>query len=383
MAVTLETIMEQLNTMSTSIESIKDSVKKCNDNITLCNQKQDSFMPRLEKLERDMVVVKREVTSLKERNVQLESYVRRDNLIFGGVTESDPDDCENQIKYLISNKLNIPTDDMKFARVHRLGKKQQGKVRPIIVRFHFFGDRMEVWKKRKLLQGSAHWIAEDFPPEIQDRRRILKHILRSAIELDPREQNDINDIYLVADKLIIRGVTYTVNNLGSLPEDLRPEKVATPQIGDNVTAFYNELSPLSNFYPAKFIHEGVMYLHVEQFFCAKKAEINNKLDVKHEIMQQVSPLKCKILAKALPNSVEWKRNQEQIMAIGCEAKFQQNTKLANFLKMTGETSLIEARKDDKFWGAGVAHSDPQIKLDKYPGKNKLGKILMDIRAKLD
>ena len=75
------------------------------------------------------------------------------------------------------------------------------------------------------------------------------------------------------------------------------------------------------------------------------------------------------------------------MAIGCEpkceAKFQQNTKLANFLKMTGETSLIEARKDDKFWGAGVAHSDPQIKLDKYPGKNKLGKILMDIRAKLD
>ena len=81
MAVTLETIMEQLNSMSTSIESIKDSVKKCNDNITLCNQKQDSFMPRLEKLERDMVVVKREVTSLKERNVQLESYVRRDNLI--------------------------------------------------------------------------------------------------------------------------------------------------------------------------------------------------------------------------------------------------------------------------------------------------------------
>jgi ribA/ribD-fused uncharacterized protein len=382
-AVTLESIMDKLTSMSDSIESLKDTVNQCNVNISACNEKQDSILPRIETLERDMAVVKREVTSLKERNIQLEAYVRRDNLIFGGLTESDPDDCANKIRLHIQNNLKIPTNEMKFTRVHRLGRKQPGKTRPIIVRFHYYGDRMQVWKNRKELKGHTHWIAEDFPPEIQERRRILKHILRSAIDLDPRKPEDINDIFLVADRLTINGVTYTINNLRSLPEHLRPEKLSTPQIGEKVVAFYNELSPFSNFYPAKFTHEGVEYLHVEQFFCAKKAEITERPDVKHSIMQQVSPLKCKALAKNLPNSLEWKRNQEQIMTIGCEAKFQQNAWLGDFLRKTGELSLIETRSDDKFWGAGVAHSDPQIAHDKYPGKNKLGKILMDIRSKLD
>jgi ribA/ribD-fused uncharacterized protein len=337
----------------------------------------------MELLEKDMAVVKREVSTLKEKNLQLETYVRRENLIFGGIAESEPDDCASKIRHFIKNNLNIATDEMKFSRVHRLGKKQPGKCRPIIVRFHFYGDRMQVWKKRIALQNTPQWIAEDFPSEIQDRRRILKLILKSAYEQDPRKPEDINDIYLSIDKLIIGGVVYTINNLRSLPENLRPEKISTPQIGENVVAFYNELSPLSNFHPAKFNHEGEQFLHVEQFFCAKKAEIVNRPDVKHDIMKEVSPLKCKVLAKNLPNTLEWKRNLEKIMSVGCEAKFRQNVYLGEFLKKTGEMTLVETRKEDKFWGAGVAHNDPQVALDKYPGKNKLGKILMDIRSKLN
>ena len=264
---------------------------------------------------------------------------------------------------------------MKFARVHRLGKKSKDKIRPIIVRFHFYGDRQLVWKGRKNLAVDGHWIAEDFPPEILERRKILKPILKTAIETDSSE-----NAYLVADKLIIGGRTYTMANLKSLPEHLRPENVATPTIG-KVLAFYNASSPLSNFFPAEFTHEGISYRHVEQFFCAKKAEMTNSLEVKHEIMKEVSPLRCKQLAKNLPNTVDWKRNQESIMVTACEAKFEQNPLLLEFLKGTGGKCLVEARKEDKFWGAGLTHKDTQITSDKLPGKNKLGKILMDIRAK--
>ena len=71
------------------------------------------------------------------------------------------------------------------------------------------------------------------------------------------------------------------------------------------------------------------------------------------------------------------------MKTGCLAKFQQNPSLRQFLlSKTQNKTIVEARSDDKFWGAGLKHDSPQITGDKWPGKNKLGKILMLVRDEL-
>ena len=72
--------------------------------------------------------VKKEIELVKEKNVRLESYLKRDNLLFGGISESEPEICEDKVKFLIRNSLKLPCDDMKIIRVYRVGKKQPGKL---------------------------------------------------------------------------------------------------------------------------------------------------------------------------------------------------------------------------------------------------------------
>ena len=379
---TLESIAAQLHTMNTSIEELKTSVATCNTSIATCNENHKTLrteiLPRIVIIENNITAIKADVAALKEKNIILEAYIRRDNLLFGGLTETENEDCEEKIRNHINTVLGLQSDNMLFVRVHRLGKKIQGKTRPIIVRFHFFGDRKLVWSKRKELGTTDYWMAEDFPSEIQDRRRILKPILKHAIQL----QGSTDGIYLSGDRLTIANKTYTVDSLNTLPPQLAPEKSATRRVGDKLTAFFHENSPLSNFHRSTFIQDGIEYRHVEQYFTAQKAKITNNDVIYNAIMKESSPLKCKQLAKQLTNTMEWKRSQEEVMTVGCTAKFEQNPVLLKFLLETDKSTLVEARKDDKFWGAGLGPDDPQLMTDKWPGKNKLGKILMAIRAKL-
>ena len=151
---------------------------------------------------------------------------------------------------------------MKFTQVKRMGPPKPGKVRPIVASFHFFGD---VWKGRGKIRHLKFWMAEDFAPEMQEKRQILKPILKHAIDNNLSEK-----AYLVFDKLIIDGATYSVENLIQPPDELDPVKVVNSTIGDKVAAFHNRYSPFSNFYEAKFTLEGQEYQHVEQYFWKKK-----------------------------------------------------------------------------------------------------------------
>jgi ribA/ribD-fused uncharacterized protein len=76
----------------------------------------------------------------------------------------------------------------------------------------------------------------------------------------------------------------------------------------------------------------------------------------------------------------WKNKQEEFMSKGCREKFMQNPSLMQFLKDTDGKTIVEARSDDKFWGAGLRTNDKHFDSPpNWPGKNKLGQILMNIR----
>ena len=54
------------------------------------------------------------------------------------------------------------------------------------------------------------------------------------------------------------------------------------------------------------------------------------------------------------------------------AKFTQHPKLKSLLLSTGDTELIEHTKNDSYWGDGADGT----------GKNRLGQLLMEVRAQL-
>ncbi len=183
----------------------------------------------------------------------LESHIRRDNLLIEGVDESTPEDVYRNVLSIFTDRLKIENaENIRIVRVHCLGRKTgyTSKPRPIIIKFHWYGDRMNILKARNTLKGSRIYINEDFSKEIQERRKILRPIMMKA-------KTTQKEAFLNVDTLIIDGKQYSVNNLNTLPVGLSPIEVTTPTIGDTIIAFYGKQSPLSNFHPAKFNIQGM------------------------------------------------------------------------------------------------------------------------------
>ena len=373
----LDSIDEKLNTITTDL----DEIKKEQGNMKQSFKSYDSSIKALQR-ENAMIKVennslKKQVNDIKEKQIKLECFERRNNLLFGNLSESMPENCEEKVRFFIKNTLGIESDVLKFERVHRLGANPiRGKARPIIARFCYFSERQLVWQNRKQLSKSAFWIAEDFAEEVKQRRQTLKPILRKAIE-----QN--KTAYLTVDKLVIDNKTYQINNLITLPEDLNPAKLATVAINDEMTAFSGAASPLSNFHPCTFEADGLFFSTSEQYFQYHKAKINNDLDSARKILSEISPAKCKQIGDRVKviNQKMWdERDSLKVMYDGCTAKFTQNRKLRSFLLSIKSADLVEGRKDD-FWGAGKTISELQTDAT-FKGSNHLGKLLVIVRNEL-
>ena len=73
--------------------------------------------------------------------------------------------------------------DVKFERVHRIGRRAtvngSQRPRPIVAKFSTYKDRELVRRQApKTLKGTDYWIQEQFPPEIEQRRKVLYPIMK-------------------------------------------------------------------------------------------------------------------------------------------------------------------------------------------------------------
>jgi ribA/ribD-fused uncharacterized protein len=372
----LDKIEEKIDSVYFDINQMKDKQAKMEKEIEsyetdIANLQRENSVMKLEN-----ITLMRQVSELKERQIKLECYERRSNLLFGNIAESSPENCENQVKHFITNLLGLNCENFKFERVHRLGANPiRGKTRPIIARFCYYKERQLVWQQRDKLRKTNSWIAEDFAEEVKERRQILKPVLRKAIEMK-------KTAFLSVDQLVIDKKPYNVNNLATLPQELNPAKLATVSINEKITAFSGAASPLSNFHQSPFEMNGLHFANNEQFYQYHKARINSDMDTARKILQENSPAKCKQLGDRVKvaNPEKWNSDCLQMMYEGCRAKFTQNRALRQFLMTTGTTELVEGR-NDAFWGAGKWMSD--LKKDPmYAGTNHLGKILETVRREL-
>ena len=255
-----------------SIEFVEHRVEDSENQIKDLKQKVKFLQESLEAQKQQNFLLENSCKENSSSIVNLDSYQRRENLIFYGITQHQPENCENKLKQFFKASLNLPDDivnNMRFQRCHRL-QQQKTQPAPIICRFVFYSDRMAVWNKRSSLKGTHFIINEDFPPEILAKRKVLYPVFKKAKDLRKK-------VSLVKDKLIIDNVTYTSSTLYRLPPDLNPADLSTRRVGD-ITAFFSASSPLSNFYRSPFVIEGVQYFCVEQYFQRAKALYSGNAD---------------------------------------------------------------------------------------------------------
>jgi hypothetical protein len=227
--ITMDDLWQQLlrlNSLPDDISSIKLSVEKINNMFEIVKSDVDRLKRKCELLEKE----NKEIVLQCDR---LESHSRRSNLIFYNVEESNGENwsaIENIIRQILCNEMKINLDDLDIERAHRLGKKNRGVARPIIVKFGHYKKKMEVLRHRSSLKGCKIRIDEDFTYRIREIRNQLKEFMFEA-------RNKGRHAVLKFDKLVIDGQFYSLEKLKELNRNDSNFSNIAPnfKIGDRVS----------------------------------------------------------------------------------------------------------------------------------------------------
>ena len=385
----IESLREQMTQIHAELGTIKDlqnSLEFTQDNVAEIQKDLTVIKGNVYKVEHRMDALESRSdcnSELKEQYLNLSTCSRKENLKFSGIPEEDGERNNStiaKVRDVFTNKLGITNaSEIKFQRCHRMGRPSNTMKNPrdIIARFVLFPDREEVWKRRNKLKNSGISMSEDFPPEIVKRRAKLYPIYKLA-------KNKNYKCRMPIDKLIIEGVSYTVDNLDTLPNELHPKRLAERYL-DHAVLFYGKESCFSNFYQADFVLQGKNFNSSQQFFLYNKVLAAGKDEVASKILKSSDTVEQYYLAKnIIPDASKWTDKQaKEIMEIGIRAKFDQNDQLKLKLLNTGEKMLIECNPYEKYWSCGLRINDPQVgDQSKWNGINVLGNILSTVRQSL-
>lgn len=132
------------------------------------------------------------------------------------------------------------------------------------------------------------------------------------------------------------------------------------------------------------VDDSFMYVCVEQYMMAKKAEYFEDAETLKKILMSTQPSEHKRLGRLVKGYDEevWDAVRETVVLTASLYKYRQHPNLCDALLRTGDAELAEANPHDKLWGIGMAANDPERFDRSQWGENLLGKVLMRARREL-
>ncbi|XP_045214306.2 uncharacterized protein LOC123564644 [Mercenaria mercenaria] len=150
-----------------------------------------------------VVTLEKERVAMRDDLAYLQSQSMSNNLIFGNIFEAPtetPAETEETLRGFMEAELNIAkelVEKIQFERVHRVGtKKSQTDRRNIVAKFSLFKEREMVRKQWKNLQGTNFYMHEQFPKEVNDKRRKLLPQLKEAKRAGKKAWLSFDTLYI-------------------------------------------------------------------------------------------------------------------------------------------------------------------------------------------
>ena len=134
----------------------------------------------------------------------------------------------------------------------------------------------------------------------------------------------------------------------------------------------DEYGEFSNFAPYPFTLDGKRWPTSEHYFQAQKFVGTKDEHYAEEIRKANSPMIAARMGRSRKVKVrrDWEGVKDQVMRRAVLKKFETHADIRRLLLGTGDEKIVEATTDDYYWGVGSDGS----------GKNRLGQILMEVRA---
>ncbi|XP_073972854.1 uncharacterized protein [Rhodnius prolixus] len=148
---------------------------------------------QLELLRHEHSTLKLEIKKQQDINRKLRSQmeftqmeVKRNNLIFKGITMSPEEDCLQKVKNLCLNLLNTP-EDITIYRAQPIGNKNASK-KIILAEFPKEAERINILKNARILRGTGISVEKDLTGMQRDIKRKLLYLRKCIKETNPKLQ---------------------------------------------------------------------------------------------------------------------------------------------------------------------------------------------------
>lgn len=337
----------------------------------LVTKKIDKIAVWVETLQHQLVASSKVVSSLDLKS-------RKTNLIFEGITEEPNED----LFYIIESLLTrfVPGFDYNsIDNVFRLGKNSSidQSARRILVSFKLTHAREAVLGQAGAIAragppGGRIYINEDIPEDVKRRRAdVFKYVNYM------REKG--YNIIQKGDSVVLNNTLYKYEDLSSMPKGMT--------LGDSrtiakkgVISFQSPHSPFSNLYIAPIKRNGIIYQSAEHAFQHSKAVHCKDYVLARAILNEPNPFDAMAIGKHVEITDDWPNCQLEVMSSILQAKLEQVPAFHSALKASDKHHLVENTRS-LYWGAGVPYNSDRIFDRTYPGKNKLGLLLEEIREK--
>ena len=150
------------------------------------------------------------VFSLKEEMLQMQSRSMRNNLVFQNIKEDNnerPEATKTKIDEFLTKNMKVKDTNkvIQIDRVHRMGQKYPGKDRPIVCHFVNSDGKELVQRNGSNLKDTSFYVNEQFPQEIEERRRKARQQIKTIKEKDPSAKCSVR-----YDKLFVNGQAVAV-----------------------------------------------------------------------------------------------------------------------------------------------------------------------------
>ena len=160
----VDDIKESLNSIEADRQETSQSIKKL----------QNDTNTKLRNLEEENFKLGARIKEVEDQHLYLEAYSRHENLKFENIPEDDVsrEDTELVLRSFLERELGyMDAASVEIQRVHRFGKKKEGKPRPILARFLRFKDCQSMLVLGPRLRETNYKMYQDLPFQIVERRR--------------------------------------------------------------------------------------------------------------------------------------------------------------------------------------------------------------------
>ena len=204
--------------------------------------------------------LKQENQNLKDRLDKLESLQLLNKVIITGIPEQQWE------SYTLPKQRVYDTIMASKGINHDQGHGNEDReIKITSVTFQKREDKEQLLMNRQNLPPGIY-VNEEYPIQIKrvrDRLRPVYWMIKSKSKYKDKCK-------LQGDKLVVDGVKYTVDTLGSLPLELSAYQAAEKR-NDEALVFHGEWSPYSNFHFSPFSVDGILFRSAEHYIQYQKS----------------------------------------------------------------------------------------------------------------